>query len=235
MISHFHKTIFVHIPKCGGMTVEHAFLEDIGLDWNRRAPFLLLKNIQPRIGPERLAHLTAAEYLKYKYCTPEHFASYYKFSVVRDPIARIVSVYNYTYLKRFSKPFRAFYMAFEKVTGVHYPFDAFMSRVVEPALTDTAQQVFGDDAFYNGFYWFLRPQVDFIYDGEKQLVDDVVRLESLKNEWPKIANRTGVQKELGHVNSSLKRLSVTDLSDAQQDRIRSLYAADYDMLDRIGG
>lgn len=231
MISHFHKTIFVHIPKCGGMTIEHAFLEDVGLEWDRRAPFFLIKNNQKKAGPERLAHLTASEYVNHKYCTPEHFGDYYKFAVVRDPIARIVSVYNYTYLKRFSKPFRAAYMLYEGVSGHAYPFDKFMSRVVEPALTDPKQRVFGSDAFFNGFYWFLRPQKDFLYEDGELLVDDMFRLENLSNAWSKIADRSGVKTELGHVNSSKKRLSQKDLTDAQRDRIRALYAMDYEMLD----
>ena len=32
MISLFHETIFVHIPKCAGQSVEQAFLSDFELD-----------------------------------------------------------------------------------------------------------------------------------------------------------------------------------------------------------
>jgi hypothetical protein len=31
MISHPHRTLFVHIPKCGGQSVEHAFLNALSL------------------------------------------------------------------------------------------------------------------------------------------------------------------------------------------------------------
>ena len=31
MISHEHKTVFIHIPKCGGQSVETCFLDDLGL------------------------------------------------------------------------------------------------------------------------------------------------------------------------------------------------------------
>ena len=35
MISFPHKTIFIHIPKCAGQSVEETFLNDIGLDWRK--------------------------------------------------------------------------------------------------------------------------------------------------------------------------------------------------------
>ena len=44
MISHKHKTIFVHIPKTGGQSVESVFIEDEGLTWDTRAPLLLRRN-----------------------------------------------------------------------------------------------------------------------------------------------------------------------------------------------
>ncbi len=233
MISHFHKTVFVHIPKCGGMSVEQAFLADIGLDWDHRAPLLLIRNKQSRTGPERLAHLTAAEYLTHKYCTPDHFRAYYKFALVRDPISRLVSVYNYIYLKRYSKPFRAAYMAFEAITKRPYPFDRFVSELIEPAINDPLQQDFGAEAFYKGFYWFIRPQVDFLFDDSGLLVDDVFRLEALSEAWPKITKESGVEAPLVHVNSSTKRLSVHDLSASQRDHIRELYASDYAFLEGL--
>ena len=99
MISHFHKTIFIHIPKCGGQSIETAFLNDLGLTWETRAPLLLRPNDNPRIGPPRLAHLRAKEYTKFHYISEELYETYYKFSIVRHPVERAISTFNYLKIK----------------------------------------------------------------------------------------------------------------------------------------
>lgn len=96
MISHHHACIFVHIPKCAGQSIEHVFLEDVGLDWDRRDPLLLRRNRNRALGPPRLGHLTAGDYTGLGWIPRSMFDSYFKFAVVRDPFARAVSLYRYT-------------------------------------------------------------------------------------------------------------------------------------------
>lgn len=95
MICHHHRCLFVHIPKNAGQSVEQVFVKLLGLSWETRAPLLLRHNDRPELGPPKLAHLKWWEYVEHKYLTQAQFDEYFKFAVVRNPWARIVSMYKY--------------------------------------------------------------------------------------------------------------------------------------------
>ena len=95
MISKAHKTIFIHIPKAGGQSIETMFLNTIGLNWNTRSELLLRKKNPQERGPYRLAHLRARDYVDYGYIDEKQFDDYFKFAFVRNPYKRIFSLYNF--------------------------------------------------------------------------------------------------------------------------------------------
>lgn len=67
MIIHDYKLIFIHIPKCAGRSISDAF----GLSFD---------------------HYTAAFYKQHQ---PELWQEYRKFTIVRNPLDRFVSMYHY--------------------------------------------------------------------------------------------------------------------------------------------
>ena len=85
MYSPKFKTIFVHIPKTGGQSIEHVFFAEHGLTWDTRAPLLMRVKEKGEQGPKRLAHLLAREYVEFGYVAAEDFAAGFKFTVVRNP------------------------------------------------------------------------------------------------------------------------------------------------------
>jgi hypothetical protein len=173
MLSHHHKTIFVHIPKCAGQSVETAFLFDLGLNWETRAPLLLRYNDMPQLGPPRLAHLVARDYVRYRYVPEEMFNSYYRFAIVRNPWSRTVALYRHL---NFNMSFREFvnsWLADQLAKG------------------ETAER-----------YWFVRPQAEFVQDGGKRLVNDIIRFENLNEEFGRVVAATGLKTALPHVNKS---------------------------------
>jgi hypothetical protein len=89
------------VPKCAGQSIERMFLKDLGLTWESHAPLLLLRpKSREEQGPQRLSHLFANEYVKFGYINASRFNDYFKFTVIRDPIDRILSELNYRQIKR---------------------------------------------------------------------------------------------------------------------------------------
>jgi len=87
MISHKYKYIFVHIPKCGGSSIEKALLKLEGISFPGGS--MPLKNLDKATGDEFLLgggrqHITIDQY-------PD--AGYFKFAFVRNPWCRMVSEY----------------------------------------------------------------------------------------------------------------------------------------------
>jgi sulfotransferase famil protein len=95
MISTKHRTIFVHIPKVAGQSIETLFLEDLGLNWDNRQELLLRKKKSSEPGPHRLAHLKAKDYVGLGYLEASKYEEFFSFSFVRNPYSRVISFYNY--------------------------------------------------------------------------------------------------------------------------------------------
>jgi hypothetical protein len=207
MISHKHKTIFIHIPKTGGQSMEQMFLDDLGLDWAGREPLLLRPNTDPDKGPQRLAHLYADEYVKYGYVTQEQFDSYFKFAVVRDPYARIVSEFFF----RFKKT------AFWKRPSA----PSFVSQSFETDFSDTARH--------------LATQTRYVMDSDgKMIVDQIIKLENLNTEIGPLSEKIfGEARVAPHRNKS--RLAGTRRKARIRSQIKAMirnkYRSDFETFD----
>lgn len=105
MISHKHKCIFIHIPKCAGTTIEEAFGIVTKDNSARQNPMLHGWDIKNKL---HLQHATPQQLIDKKIISPEVWDSYYKFIIVRNPWQRAVSSYNWIYNQGFKDSFYNF-------------------------------------------------------------------------------------------------------------------------------
>jgi len=205
MISHHHKVLFVHIPKCAGQSIERAFLRDLRLDWSNRHGLLLRPKKCYESGPERLAHLYANEYVGLGYVSEQDFRRFYKFCIVRDPIDRIISELNYRRVIRGTR-------------GVH-------------SIEEYVEQIRKKFDTTSDFVRHLEPQVNFIFDSkmEKIIVDDVIHFNNIEVCFQRLKaqkNCSNLQLRKENV-SQVKSWYRSELSQSDIEFIKEYYAHDF--------
>lgn len=179
MICRPFNCIFVHIPKAAGRSVEMFFLEKLDLDRDidaDREQLLIVDNNDPAKGTEKLSHLSATEYVQCGHISQQEFSSFYKFSFVRNPWARLVSEYRYrNFLSH--KSFK----------------DFVMNKLPPPGRDDKYRHV------------MPQTEMLYDKNGSL-LVDFVGKFETLQQDFDKVCQHLGFEdSRLSHVNSSDKK------------------------------
>lgn len=200
MISHDFKTVFVHIPKTGGQSVEHAFLQAHGLTWDTREGLLLRPNEDRSQGPQRLAHLYAREYVELGHVSREQYADYFSFAVVRHPHARLLSEYNARY------PYR------------QKSFGAFLDDVTDDDFVDRNRHMRPQARFLQD------ADGETIIDEIVRFEDLSTRLPVLLTE------RIGRPATLPHVNRSRPIFRRKRIPARHLDRVNDMYREDFELL-----
>ncbi|HTU69044.1 MAG TPA: sulfotransferase family 2 domain-containing protein [Candidatus Baltobacteraceae bacterium] len=197
MISHSLRCVFIHIPKCGGTSIE-----DVLWPGPRTTNELWGGFVDAYCNPYQtggLQHLTAA--LVRKVIGEETFERYYRFAVVRNPWDRAVS--QFVFLRR-----RPDLQAFLGIDG-DATFKAYLRAIRARAHVQ----------------W--EPQYRFLYDtNDRILVDDVLRFEQLDASIAQVFDRLGVLGPLPHRNAGERESLQAYYDDEARELVAEWYAQD---------
>ena len=206
MISYDKRCIFIHIPKCGGTSIENVIwpypedLTEANLWWG------FVSKYHNKYQTGGLQHLLARQVRSE--VGLEIFNSFYKFTIVRNPWDRIVSQFAYMQ----TRPDLMDFIGMQPETE----FKAYLG------LIQKKQHV----------QW--TPQTDFILDQDGTLlVDKIGHLESIEKDSREVFETLGVCREQAailHANRS-KRKSLDHYYDQESIEIVSeIYSSDINYL-----
>jgi hypothetical protein len=208
-ISHRLHCIFIHIPKTAGTSIEKAL--GIFGDWrqeNRRMMFgytSARRTNGKEFSSPFLQHFTARELME---VLPADIWSYFKFTFVRNPWDRIVSVYSN------KDPHLCQFARSRGIELEGTSFDDFVARTMD---LDHAH---------------LRSQADYIIgESGEHLIDFVGRWERLDQDFAEICERIGTPLALPKENVSRRSHYRDYYSASSKNMIAVRYKADIEMFD----
>ncbi len=176
--------ILIHIPKNAGTSVEDA------------------------IYGYRVRHRTWPEV---RDLCPRAWKSLPKIAVLRDPVDRFLSAFDYL-----------------KSGGRNEQDRRFAQRMIGPRAIGAFVDRFSENETFRSttmHYFHFRPQTDYVCDGNTVMVDHLIPFPRMAEGLEKLA---GVEPgALAHSNKTTgRRTRPSDLSQAAVDRLRDLYASD---------
>lgn len=184
MISHQHKIIFIHIPKCAGSSIKDYYFNSPQLDW-KTPNYDLLYGWCPK-RKIHLQHATSKQLLETELISEQVFKTYFKFTFVRNPYDRSYSDYLWVQKDR-------------KIKGSFKDY-IFAKGPFEQILRNSNYKEYRGD--------HLRPQTDFFYTEGDYQINFLGRFETLKNDLKLLNQELGFQKPFNqHSKKNKKRLS----------------------------
>lgn len=213
-VSHLHKTIFVHIPKTAGTSIEavlgmHGEKRDIGIVpyFNQVLDFEHLYG-----GP--MQHMTMRS-IRSVLKDEAIFRSYFKFTIVRNPWERLVSALAWTDQKWVRGEELAPAEFEREVRRIHGVLQEARATGQAPSIPP-----------------FLCPQSLYVLDHDGALlVDFIGRYERLDADWRTIGERLGVNIPLPHRMRSHHRDYREYYTDETRALVGEMFASDVKLFD----
>jgi len=207
-ISHRHKCIFVHIPKTGGVSIEKHFkIKRLTRNLYRHSMYVKFQYY----GIWYPLHHLPADIIKKIH--PDTFKKYYKFSFVRNPYNRILSLYLYTHKKKWESM---------QNSGVE------INDTVLAGISEKFEKWF--DKFIQSNDYRKLTQTKFLFENKKLIVDEVFKFEDMEAELKKLKQKFKLEFDPHEIhNSSTTMFDRKKLLTPQiKEKIYNFYKEDFD-------
>ena len=191
------KLLFVHIPKCGGSTVEHK----LNLQ-NGKNGFRLIKNIN---STKAMHHFSIEEYKNF--FNETRYNNFNKLTIVRNPYSKFIS--EYYYFKRKKK-------GLLKDISLE-DFLIYTEKLHENNFSNTEYNLYNDH-FYT--------QSSFLYDNKSINIDNIFKLENFNEIKKYIDENYPNEKKWKHLDKNNIKKKI-ELSDVQKKRVYQLFKEDF--------
>ena len=208
MISHQHKCIFIHIPKCAGTSIKYFLFPDEEIHWfNPNYDVIHGFCTKQKIF---MQHATSKQLLEMGLVTQEQWNSYYKFAFVRNPWDRAVSDYFWL-------------MNDQKIQ------DSFANYLNK---TGKFTKVLNDIGTKNYRGEHLTPQSDFFSEEGVNKIDFVGRFENFSDDIQKVLKALDIHHSFDlHINKSDKKVHYSKYySNELRDKVASTYQKDIEQF-----
>ena len=195
--SHKYKLIYFHIPKCAGVSVRKAI------------------EIDKSSHPFPHKNVSTALAIDVRYTTNDDiYNSYHKFSIVRNPFERMVSLYSFRKKQGDLYIHANLFDSDVGPDGKVWDFNRWIKSPEMKGTTNDGLKRMCSDSYFNS-YWaykskdrgylgrnYLRShleylnQVDFLTNpltGGRLMTDTILRQENLKEEWDKMFEKLGYE------------------------------------------
>jgi hypothetical protein len=182
-ISHKYRVIFIHIQKTGGNSISNLFHE---LDSE------LIQELPLANTTKRLKHCFISDIQTI--LSPELFADYTKFSIVRNPYERLFSWYSMFKYQKTDFGIAAGAMPKADVLG-----DAVLVEAEAYLNSFESFLAMPNNGLLERFYY---NQLDYLLIQDKLAVDKVLRFENLSHDFNELAEQLTISATLPHVNQS---------------------------------
>ncbi len=186
---HKHKCIFVHIPKNAGSSVLALFGDNNGRKH--------------------------AKWYDFYESNDYFFERYVKFAIVREPLSRLKSAYNYSI--QGGNQSSSDLKLKEYIEERSSDFDSFVVNVF------SSDFIMEQPLFY--------PQYLFVFDREFNCkVDELLKYESLQQDWQKFSKKYIFPENLPWENSSQKVKKKVSVSAQSVRKVKEIYHKDFLLL-----
>jgi hypothetical protein len=245
IISESQKYIFIHIPKTGGTSISISLEEDLKYNDIVLGGTKYGEKLQ-RIYKKKFGlHKHSTAYKVKEVVGDVTWDNYFKFSTVRHPITRIISIYSYL-----EKKLSSFWG--EKIKHSH-PLSPLMRSYIK-AKTDinkalkqeiswllkwNSSQAYLETKSFSEFIRHPKILLDLSFkpqwfwvsdDSQKELiVDQIYKLENINSQWIDLSSKIGFNGTLKHSNRSSSKSIAINSEDRQY--LAEIFKVDFEKFD----